>query len=148
MKVLRPVMAVVTCMAVFTAVYYHAAQRRAPLSVTRLYTGPDGQTHAEDMDLKLIARPGAELQEQSEMFKAVGARFVRAAPGYFEDWHNPERRQYLITISGRGEIEVAGGQKIPLVPGRIVLVEDTTGKGHRTRTLGNEDRVSINVPLG
>src|SRR5262245_22093485 len=135
------------CMTIVSAVRHDAAQRRPPLTFTRLYTGPDGQTHAEQLDLKLTPRVAAELQEQSDMFNVMGARFVRAAPGYVEDWHHPAQRQFLITISGRGEIEIAGGQKVPLAPGQILLVEDTTGKGHRTRTLGKEDRISVNIPL-
>jgi len=31
-------------------------------------------------------------------------------------------------------------------PGHISLVEDTTGKGHITRTIGNEDRVTLQLP--
>src|SRR5256886_9663951 len=46
------------------------------------------------------------------------------------DWHTAPRRQYVITLSGQGELEVAGGKKIPVGPGHIELVEDTTGKGH------------------
>jgi quercetin dioxygenase-like cupin family protein len=139
--------AVIGSLAVMLIVQHAAAQRRGPLTVTRLYTGPDGQTHAEDVPLNLAPRAGAQLQDQSGMFKAVGARFVRAAPGYYDDWHHPQQRQYLITISGHGEIEIAGGQKVQLLPGRILLVEDLKGKGHRTRTIGSEPRISVDIPL-
>jgi quercetin dioxygenase-like cupin family protein len=135
------------CLAVIPVVHHAATQQRGPLTVTRIYTGSDGEAHAEDMDLKLPPRAGTDLQDQSEMFKAVGARFVRAAPGYSDDWHHPGQRQYLITISGHGEIEVAGGKKVPLLPGRILLMEDLTGKGHRTRTIGSEPRISVDIPL-
>jgi len=53
----------------------------------------------------------------------------------------------VITLSGRGEIELAGGQKVPVGPGHINLIEDTTGKGHITRNLGTEDRIAITIPL-
>jgi hypothetical protein len=53
----------------------------------------------------------------------------------------------VITLSGRGEIEVAGGQKISVEPGHIELAEDLTGKGHITRVMGSEDRVTIQLPL-
>jgi hypothetical protein len=53
----------------------------------------------------------------------------------------------VITLSGHAELEVAGGKKISLGPGSIDLVEDTTGKGHITRTLGTEDRVTIQIPI-
>jgi quercetin dioxygenase-like cupin family protein len=63
------------------------------------------------------------------------------------DWHTAPRRQYVITLSGRGELEVAGGIKIPVEPGHIELVEDTTGKGHITRVVGTEDRVTLQIPI-
>ena len=120
------------------------AQTRKPVVVTRLYTGPDGLTHAEDVEVKLT---GNSLTEVSEMLKVTGAEIHRAPAGRVNDWHTAPRRQYVITLSGRGEIEVAGGKKISLEPGHIELAEDTTGKGHITRVVGSEDRVSIQLPL-
>ena len=121
-----------------------AAQTRKAVIVTRLYTGPDGQTHAEDIELPLT---GDRLNEVSEMLKVTGAEIHRTPPGRVNDWHPAPRRQYVITLSGRGEIELAGGKKISLEPGHIELAEDLTGKGHITRTVGNEDRVTIQLPL-
>ena len=48
---------------------------------------------------------------------------------------------------GRGEIELAGGRRIPLEPGSVILAEDSTGKGHISRTLGTEDRIALNIQL-
>jgi hypothetical protein len=42
---------------------------------------------------------------------------------------------------------LSGGQTLKVGPGDIELAEDTTGKGHITRTVGTEDRVSIAIPL-
>jgi hypothetical protein len=120
-------------------------QHRAGIAATRIFTGPDGQTHAEEMTVKL-ARDDAST-EVSEMAKATGAQFRRQAPNYFEDWHTAPRKQYVITLSGRGEIELSDGKKIPLGPGRILLLEDLTGKGHISRGVGTEDRVSLLIPL-
>ena len=36
---------------------------------------------------------------------------------------------------------------ISVGPGSIELAEDLTGKGHITRTVGNEDRVTIQIPV-
>ncbi len=121
-----------------------AAQTHKPVVVTRLYTGPDGQTHAEDIEIPLT---GDRLNEVSEMLKVTGAEIHRTPPGRVNDWHPAPRRQYVITLSGRGEIELAGGKKISLEPGHIELAEDLTGKGHITRTVGSEDRVTIQLPL-
>jgi len=121
------------------------AQRRTPLVVTRIYAGPDGQTHAEEIDVKLV--PGSGVNEISEMVKVTGLQFRRTAPNYFVDWHTAPRRQYVITLSGRGEVEVAGGKKVPLGPGHILLADDLTGKGHISRGVGTEDRISLTIPI-
>ena len=121
-----------------------AAQQRTPITVTRIFTGADGQTHAEELDVKLAASGTSEL---SEMVKVTGLQFRRTSPSYFVDWHPAPQRQYVITLSGRAEIEIADGKKIPIGPGHILLAEDLTGKGHISRAVGNEDRISLFIPL-
>jgi quercetin dioxygenase-like cupin family protein len=116
------------------------AQTRKPIMMTRIYTGPDGQSHAEEMEMKLNGNA-------TEMIKATGVEFSRRPPGGSNEWHTGPRRQFVITLSGQGEIEVAGGKKVAVGPGHINLIEDTTGKGHITRNLGTEDRIAITIPL-
>ncbi len=121
-----------------------AAQKHKPVVITRLYTGPDGQTHAEEIEAKFAPGNGNDVYK---FMANTGAELHRSPPGRVADWHTAPRRQYVITISGHGEIELMGGKKIEVGPGNIELAEDLTGKGHITRTVGNEDRVTIQVPL-
>ena len=121
------------------------AAQRAEIIVTRIFTGADGHTHAEDVALKLS--PGDAFTDVSEMAKASGVQFRRQEPHYFENWHTAPRKQYVVTLRGRGEIELAGGQKVPLEPGRILLAEDLTGDGHISRGVGAEERISMVIPL-
>ena len=116
------------------------AQTRKPIMMTRIYTGPDGLSHAEEVEMKLNGGV-------SDMMKATGVQFSSRPPAPSNAWHTGPRRQYVITLSGRAEIEVAGGQKVAVGPGHINLIEDTTGKGHITRTLGPDNRVVITIPL-
>ena len=117
------------------------AQTRKPILMTRIYTGPDGLSHAQEIEMKLT---GGGV---SDMMKATGVQFSSRPPAPSEAWHTGPRRQYVITLSGRAEIEVAGGQKVAIGPGHINLIEDTTGKGHITRNLGPDNRVVITIPL-
>ena len=119
-----------------------AAQTHTPVFVTRLYTGPDNQTHIEEVEAAFTT-----TTDVAQLMKITGAELHRAPAGRVSDWHNAPRRQYVITLSGRGEIEVAGGRKISVEPGHIELAEDTTGKGHITRVVGTEDRVTLWLPL-
>jgi hypothetical protein len=116
-----------------------ATATQKPVFITRLYTGPDGQTHAEETEAAFSAGGVLKLME------VTGAELHRMSPSSAADFHRGPRRQYVITISGTGEMEIAGGQKIPMGPGHISLIEDTTGKGHITRNF--EDRLTLQLPL-
>jgi hypothetical protein len=121
-----------------------AAQTHKPFFITHIYTGPDGLSHSEEIEANFAPGPGNDI---FKMMKVTGAELHRSSPGHVADWHVAPRRQYGITLSGRGELEVAGGKKISMGPGQIEMVEDTTGKGHITRVIGNEDRVVLFLAL-
>jgi hypothetical protein len=122
-----------------------AVQERKPVKIHRFFTGPDGLTYAEEIDVKFESGDGG-----NELYKFLsnsGAVLRRSPPGRVNDWHTASRRQYIITLSGHAELELSGGQTLKVGPGDIELAEDTTGKGHITRTVGTEDRVSIAIPV-
>lgn len=130
------------------------AQARKAVVITRIFTGPDGLAHAEDIELKLNARG------VSDMLKATGAEFSVRPPTAGANprntaatdpndpgWHTGPARQFVITLSGSSEVEVSGGVHVLAGPGHINLIEDTTGKGHMTRNFGPEDRIALTIPL-
>ena len=118
-------------------------------NIFRVYTGNDGQSHLEEMNLPLepfLDTEGA-YGEGTPLEPAAGITFRVAEPGYFLDWHNAPRRQYVVTLSGESEVELGDGTKIRLYPGHILLAEDITGQGHISRAVGSEDRISLFIPL-
>ena len=126
--------------------YIAAAQQHTPPTVTRIYTGSDGLAHAEQIDVKLTPLVVHEQTEMvSERLKVASSYFVSLPPGSFTDWHAATARRYVVTLSGRAEIEVAGGQKIPLEPGHALQIEDVTGKGHTLRILGKANWIALFV---
>jgi quercetin dioxygenase-like cupin family protein len=116
-----------------------AQQARKPIMMTRIYTGTDGLSHAEKVAMK-FANGGA-----TEMMNATGVEFSSRPAAPAGDWHTGPRRQFVITLSGRAELEVAKGEKVPIEPGNINLIEDTTGKGHITHNIA--DRIVVTIPL-
>ena len=138
---------VLLSLAIVSSAGHVAAQRRATTTVTRLYTGADGQSHAEDTEVAWRpARLRAELSESGPV-KVTTAQFLRWPRGFVWEGHPASRRQYVIVISGRGEVDVVGGRKVRLAPGQVLLAEDVTGKGHTTRVGADEDLVMLLVPL-
>ena len=111
------------------------------MGFARVYTGDDGQSHFEDMDL---LPPNVE---RSVAQSTTALTFGRSSDGYFHDFHNAPRRQYSIFMSGgQMEVGIGDGTVRGFGPGDAVLFEDLTGQGHTARTVGG-DRLSASVPL-
>ena len=92
------------------------AQQSESVVLTRLYTGPDGQTHAERTEVRFVPRvDGIGL---SPLVKANGFFYLKLPAGHVQEWHPAPRRQYVIALSGRNEIELVNGEKIPNGTGR------------------------------
>src|SRR5262245_30250930 len=122
-----------------------AAATRSPMKVTRLYTGADGTTKIEEFEVPL--KPQGRGTELSEIVGVTSLQFRRTNQDYNLDWHPAPRRQYVVTLGGESEVELEGGRKIRLGPGHILLAEDTTGKGHISRAVGGEERLSLFITL-
>jgi len=112
-----------------------------PVTVTRLYTGTDGQSHIDQAPIMFHGAP----DEVSATVKTSDAYLARGAPGMFETWHNAHRKRYIVVISGEAEVETTDGEKARLVPGHLYLIEDLTGKGHTFRVLGDQEWVALFV---
>ncbi len=114
------------------------------MQVVRLYTGGDGETHFEELDLGYEAVANAQV---TAMRAASGVQFRRTPTGSFSDWHTAPRRQFVITLEGQVEIGIGDGTKRIFSPGDVVLADDLTGHGHTTAAVGGQTRVSIAIPL-
>jgi uncharacterized cupin superfamily protein len=116
------------------------------MKVTRMYTGTDGESHFEDIDIPL--GKSYESDRRSELVKATGIIFRETSGEYDLDWHNAPRRPFFINLEGAVEITIGDGTSRILGTGDILLAEDTTGRGHISRAVKNQPRKSIFVTLG
>ena len=110
------------------------------MKITRLYTGDDGETHIEELDL-------ASHPELTSPLAATSVTFSSSEPGDFRDWHPGPRRQFVITLSGEAEIGLGDGSFHRFRPGHVTLVEDLTGRGHTRRIVSDEPRVAAIIRL-
>jgi hypothetical protein len=115
------------------------------MAIARLYTGDDGKSHFEDLDPKFDPSSGAAAGIFPE--SASGITYRSQASGTFIDFHTAPRRQWLITLSGTVEIVTEDGTTRRFGTGDAMLAEDTTGRGHTTRIVSSEPRVTIVIPV-
>lgn len=113
--------------------------------ITRIYETPDGESHFEEIEIDL--EDAGEIGRLSQRYPAAGVIFRETSPDYDYDWHRAPERQYIVLLDGEIEIEVGDGERRRFRGGDILLVEDTTGRGHRTRTVDGKTRRSLFIPL-
>ena len=53
----------------------------------------------------------------------------------------------MICIRGIVEVTAGDGEKRRATPGQFILLEDLTGKGHITHSVGPEDHVALAFPI-
>ena len=115
------------------------------MHVTRIYTGDDGQSHFEDIDVEMTDRGlGGML---SDPWAASGVQFRAVPAEYHLDFHCAPRRQLVVNLTGSVEIEIGSGEKRLMGPGSILLAEDTTGQGHISRHVTDEPRTCLFIHL-
>lgn len=114
-------------------------------SLTRLYSDPNGDSRFEDISIPLAS--AGEIGKLSEPLPAKSIIFREVEPTYDYDFHNAPQKQYLILIDGGIEIETSLGEIRQFQAGQVLLLEDTEGKGHRTRNLQSLKRKSIFVTI-
>ena len=115
------------------------------MKITRLYTGEDGESHFEDVEVPLADRAG--LGRVSELRPATGVLFRETDHEYQLDWHNAPRRQLILNLEGQVEIELGDGTERRFGPGDVLLAEDTNGRGHISRAVGGQARRMVFVTL-
>lgn len=114
------------------------------MRITRIYTGRDNQSHFEDLEIPMLP---AAYGNDSEHVPAGGMIFRETAGDASFGFHKTARRQFMITLSGLGEVECGDGTRRRFGPGDVLLAEDTTGQGHISRDVqGPRRRIFIPLP--
>ena len=111
------------------------------MAFIRLYSGSDGESHFEDMEMppkgeRLITKP-----------TAGNITFFSYPGGSSADFHNTNARNYIIFLSGgHVEVEVGDGMARSFGPGDVCQMENLTGRGHKDRAVG--DCLFAIAPMG
>lgn len=116
----------------------------------RLYADQEGETHFEQVTLEQNEadyRPPAPLMFVSHAYPASALQFLRMPPGWTGESIHPPEHQFMLCLQGRLEVTASDGEKHTFGPGAAILMEDTSGKGHRSRVKGPHDCIAAVVPV-
>ncbi len=115
------------------------------MAIIRLYTGADQRSHFEEIEPHF--EPRGDRSEFAELVPGSGILVRRFEPNRTNPWHHAPGRYAVFSLSGAVDIEVGDGTVRRIGPGDILIAEDLTGQGHKTREVGPQARVSVFVPL-
>jgi hypothetical protein len=120
------------------------------MQYTRLYSAPDGESHFEVLESQfnetdyIQSAPPLKL---SDSFAATQVRLMKAPALWKRDSHPSSARNLFIVLSGEWDVTASDGDARRFAAGDVLLVEDTTGKGHTSRVVSDTDSVAVMVTL-
>src|SRR6266849_6348964 len=116
----------------------------------RLYADEHGESHFEDVEIDLVSTeyaPPALPLDLSDFTPATQFGFMRAPAGWSSDWHPTSARNIFFVLTGEWEVMASDGESRRFPAGSVLLVEDTTGKGHSSRVTSQTDSLAAMVQL-
>jgi len=112
---------------------------------TRLYSDDNGDSRFEDVEISLSNN--GIIGNLSEVYPVKSLQFRENAPNYDWDFHTAPARQFIVLLDGEIEVTTSLGEARVFQGGDILLVEDISGKGHKTRNIKQQLRKSIFIKL-
>ena len=104
------------------------------MRIHNLYVDANGESHFRDIEVEFVEeRNGSRL---SKRLPATGIIFRQSPGDYDLDWHPAPRRQYIVNLDAGVRITASDGESRIIGAGEVLLVEDTSGKGHLSKGLG------------
>ncbi|MCJ8208604.1 hypothetical protein MUY27_02715 [Mucilaginibacter sp. RS28] len=112
--------------------------------VTRVFADEQGESHFEDHQYQLPENGPLGYLSEKVPVKELTFRKVMAT---YDDLHTAPARQFVVLLDGAVEIQTSDGETRTFEAGEILLMEDITGKGHRSRNVKQAVRNSLFITL-
>ena len=115
------------------------------MRIHNIYADANGESHFRDVEVEWLQE--TRTDRRSAHLPATGIIFSQTPPTHDLDWHPGPRRQYVINLDAGVQITASDGESRVIGAGEVLLVEDTTGKGHLSKAVENKLRHRIFVTL-
>lgn len=120
------------------------------MQYTRIFSDQAGETHFASADIAMrltpFAPPAAPMAT-APFTPTTRITFLAPAAGWYGEPHPTPARQFFLCLAGEWEVTVSDGEARRFGPGSVILLEDTSGKGHATRIISDADGLGAMVQL-
>lgn len=125
------------------------ASAKPTMTYWHVFTDKDGVSHQDRCELSRFefkgVNPDVEAQWNDKMEKSeAGVTFTVLPVGWYGDWHENPKPQWIAILSGRWFVETMDGHRVEMGPGELMMGEDQNTrerdgrKGHLSGTVGDQ----------
>jgi hypothetical protein len=119
---------------------------------TRIYYDTASKSHFEDVYVEVASgdfAPPAPPSNLATPLDTERAVFCEFPAQWFGDWHPSPRRQFFFQMSGELEIQLGDGEIRKFSSGSLILLDESSGKGHVISILDNSgvDATFVQLPV-
>ncbi|MBL4808122.1 MAG: hypothetical protein JKY31_12685 [Rhodobacteraceae bacterium] len=116
----------------------------------RMFADENGDSHVEAMENTYELQDYAPPAPAFGISPAQGAEryvFVQFPPNWTSELHPAPKRQLCVILSGEFQGETSDGIVMDLKAGDMVLMEDTSGLGHKAKVIGDAEVLAMMIHL-
>ena len=109
------------------------------LSFSRLVPESDGGSRFESIAIPVTLQqfaPPAQPFSVSALSPATQCGFLQLPAGWAGEMHPSPIRMWIFVLEGEMLFEASNGDARSIAPGSALLLEDTVGRGHVSRVVG------------
>lgn len=114
----------------------------------RLFADATGESHFEDVEIEFAETEYISSSAPlglSFLSSATQFIFMEAHAGWESDWHPSSARNFFVVVTGEWEVTASDGETQRFREGSLLLVEDTTGKGHKSRVVSDSTALMVQL---
>jgi uncharacterized protein YhdP len=120
------------------------------LTFSRLVPTADGGSRFEPLEVPVFLQdfaPPAQAFGVSPLSAATQTGFLHLPAGWVGEMHPSPIRMWIFVLEGQMHFEASNGEARQVSPGDALLLEDTVGRGHFSRVVGQQSATLAVVRL-